>query len=322
MPVVQLFKRATTLAEAALCTRRLEDLELAFGGDARSAFLWLQCFLADEDDWCCTRGCPGMHVYTETSSVHIHNCIQNLTYIYSLHHYSNLEHGIPYPTYHRRLAPLHFPLLFAHLFARALSVWPLPPSTPAHPPRTPRSAFLGPILGPRLLAVPPLARKPPLRRHPSPDQRMRQPRSPRRLPSARRLVSAQAQPAPPRRRDRRARFRRRRTGHQAAQVPPRKAAAEDEGRGDGAAEAARVAVLGRGCHAGRCAEGRLGPRRQESPEFDLSLNRNWTVVALRQCVGHSVSWSLGGLGPPGGGVGWPTAHLGFRIRVHTGSFRA
>lgn len=58
MPVVQLFKRATTLAEAALCTRRPEDLELAFRGDARSAFLWLQCFLADEDDWCRTRGCP------------------------------------------------------------------------------------------------------------------------------------------------------------------------------------------------------------------------------------------------------------------------
>ena len=66
VPVIQLFKRATTLAEAALCTRRPEDLELAFRGDARSAFLWLQCFLADEEDWCRTRGCPGMHVLFTT----------------------------------------------------------------------------------------------------------------------------------------------------------------------------------------------------------------------------------------------------------------
>ena len=223
MPVVQLFKRATTLAEAALCTQRPEDLELAFGGDARSAFLWLQCFLADEDDWCRTRGCPGMHVHMETSS------LRNLTYTYSLHHYNNLEHGIPYPTHHRRLTPLHFPLLFARLFARALCVRPLPPPTPAHPPRTSRSAFLGSILGPRLLAVPPLARKPPLRRRASPDQRMRQSRSPRRLPLARRLAATQAQLAPPRHHGRRARLRRRRAGHQAAQVPPREAPAEDEG---------------------------------------------------------------------------------------------
>ncbi|OCK77936.1 hypothetical protein K432DRAFT_303071 [Lepidopterella palustris CBS 459.81] len=58
MPVVQLFRRASVLAEAALCTRQPEDLELAFGGDARSAFLWLQCFIAEEEDWCRTRGCP------------------------------------------------------------------------------------------------------------------------------------------------------------------------------------------------------------------------------------------------------------------------
>ncbi|OCL05363.1 hypothetical protein AOQ84DRAFT_441505 [Glonium stellatum] len=68
MPVVQLFKRATALAEAALCTRRPEDLELAFGGDARSAFLWLQCFLADEDDWCRTRGCPACATTTTLST--------------------------------------------------------------------------------------------------------------------------------------------------------------------------------------------------------------------------------------------------------------
>lgn len=59
MPVVELFRRASVLAEAALCTHKTEDLELAFAGEARGAFLCLQCFIHEEDDWCRTRGCPG-----------------------------------------------------------------------------------------------------------------------------------------------------------------------------------------------------------------------------------------------------------------------
>jgi hypothetical protein len=59
MPVVELFKRASALAQAALCTQKAADLELAFAGEARGAFLWLQCFLGEEEQWCCTRGCPG-----------------------------------------------------------------------------------------------------------------------------------------------------------------------------------------------------------------------------------------------------------------------
>src|SRR5207248_107020 len=39
MPVVELFARASALAEAALCTHKSVDLELAFAGEARSAFL-------------------------------------------------------------------------------------------------------------------------------------------------------------------------------------------------------------------------------------------------------------------------------------------
>ncbi|KAF1983304.1 hypothetical protein K402DRAFT_383128 [Aulographum hederae CBS 113979] len=58
MPVVQLFNRASILAKAALCTQKPEELELAYRGDARSAFLWLQCFVTEEEDWCFTRGCP------------------------------------------------------------------------------------------------------------------------------------------------------------------------------------------------------------------------------------------------------------------------
>lgn len=58
MPVLELFNRASSLAEAALCTTRSEDLELAFAGEARGAFLCLQCFVDEEEDWCRTRGCP------------------------------------------------------------------------------------------------------------------------------------------------------------------------------------------------------------------------------------------------------------------------
>ncbi|KAF2202275.1 hypothetical protein GQ43DRAFT_439825 [Delitschia confertaspora ATCC 74209] len=68
MPVVELFKRASALAEAALCKPKIEDLELAFGGEARSVFLWLQCFLGEEGVWCCTRGCPGCIVTAALST--------------------------------------------------------------------------------------------------------------------------------------------------------------------------------------------------------------------------------------------------------------
>jgi hypothetical protein len=60
MPIVELYRRAEGLASTALCTAKSEDLELAFAGEARGAFLWLQCFVTGEDgDWCRTRGCPG-----------------------------------------------------------------------------------------------------------------------------------------------------------------------------------------------------------------------------------------------------------------------
>jgi hypothetical protein len=38
--------------------RSAVDLELAFRGAARGAFSWLQCFVAEERDWCSTKGCP------------------------------------------------------------------------------------------------------------------------------------------------------------------------------------------------------------------------------------------------------------------------
>jgi len=60
VPVVELFDNACSVASTATGATKLEDLEYAFTGSARSAFLWLQCFLssAKERDWCYTRGCP------------------------------------------------------------------------------------------------------------------------------------------------------------------------------------------------------------------------------------------------------------------------
>jgi hypothetical protein len=41
------------------CPRRLAaDLEVAFRGQARSAFSWIQCFTSQERDWVLTKGCP------------------------------------------------------------------------------------------------------------------------------------------------------------------------------------------------------------------------------------------------------------------------
>lgn len=61
MPIVTLFRRASALAEAALCTDRRADLELAFAGEARGAFVCLQCFLTEENEWSQSVGCPGMY---------------------------------------------------------------------------------------------------------------------------------------------------------------------------------------------------------------------------------------------------------------------
>ncbi len=60
VPVVELFDKAVSLAAIVTHACKVEDLEYAFTGQARSAFLWLQCFLSSEKErkWCYTRGCP------------------------------------------------------------------------------------------------------------------------------------------------------------------------------------------------------------------------------------------------------------------------
>jgi len=71
MPVVELYRRAEVLASAALCTAKSEDLELAFAGEARGAFLWLQCFVAEDEQWCRTKGCPGMYLPYMHIAMHV-----------------------------------------------------------------------------------------------------------------------------------------------------------------------------------------------------------------------------------------------------------
>ena len=58
--MVELFDKATSLAFSATHATKAEQLEYCFTGSARSAFVWLQCFLSSpkELDWCYTKGCP------------------------------------------------------------------------------------------------------------------------------------------------------------------------------------------------------------------------------------------------------------------------
>ena len=60
LPVLEIFRHASQLAISMLGDRNIFDLELVFRGDARGAFAWLQCFITEEEEWCTTKGCPGI----------------------------------------------------------------------------------------------------------------------------------------------------------------------------------------------------------------------------------------------------------------------
>lgn len=70
VPIVELFDKACGVASEATHATKLEDLEYAFTGQARSAFLWLQCFMSSEKEreWCYTRGCPACVVNSSLDS--------------------------------------------------------------------------------------------------------------------------------------------------------------------------------------------------------------------------------------------------------------
>lgn len=58
-PIVALFDNAARIAKKVTHAITPEDLEFAFRGRARGAFVWLQSFLASDEDFCLSRGCPG-----------------------------------------------------------------------------------------------------------------------------------------------------------------------------------------------------------------------------------------------------------------------
>ncbi|KAK8217504.1 hypothetical protein M8818_001262 [Zalaria obscura] len=58
-PVVHLFDNTVRVARKATGGERPEELEYAYRGRARTAFVWLQSFLdVEEEDWCLSRDCP------------------------------------------------------------------------------------------------------------------------------------------------------------------------------------------------------------------------------------------------------------------------
>lgn len=66
MPLLQLFREASLIAALVLPHQSHPDLELAFRGEARGAYTWLQCIVAEERDWCLAKGCPAcvvLHVF-------------------------------------------------------------------------------------------------------------------------------------------------------------------------------------------------------------------------------------------------------------------
>ncbi|KAI9737328.1 MAG: hypothetical protein M1834_009481 [Cirrosporium novae-zelandiae] len=58
LPILRIYDQAAQVARSLLRTLKATDLELAFFGEGRGAFSWLQCFVKDEEDWFSVKGCP------------------------------------------------------------------------------------------------------------------------------------------------------------------------------------------------------------------------------------------------------------------------
>jgi hypothetical protein len=66
-PLAETFKRASVIALEALDSQGGCELELAFRGEARDAYVWLQCMLTEELDWCTSIGCPSQMMCMQAS---------------------------------------------------------------------------------------------------------------------------------------------------------------------------------------------------------------------------------------------------------------
>lgn len=58
-PIVALMDHATQTAQRFTKSQKTEDVEHTFRSRGRNAFVWLQSFLADDQDWCLSKACPG-----------------------------------------------------------------------------------------------------------------------------------------------------------------------------------------------------------------------------------------------------------------------
>jgi hypothetical protein len=116
VPIVELFDKASTVASQATHATKLEDLEYAFHGSARSAFVWLQCFLSSEKerDWCYTRGCPACVVEHSLDSEFSIRLLHAACLLSDVHYPFTLE-GPTLPSF----------MFFLDSISRALSADPL-----------------------------------------------------------------------------------------------------------------------------------------------------------------------------------------------------
>ncbi|KAL2222709.1 hypothetical protein M432DRAFT_16296 [Thermoascus aurantiacus ATCC 26904] len=74
LPLSQIHRQASQIASRTLSTRKAAEPELAFRGEARSAFSWLHCILTEEQDWCSTEGCPAcvvLHVLHSEPTIRV-----------------------------------------------------------------------------------------------------------------------------------------------------------------------------------------------------------------------------------------------------------
>ncbi|KAL2008151.1 hypothetical protein VTN00DRAFT_8133 [Thermoascus crustaceus] len=74
LPLSQFHRQASQIASRTLPSRKAVEPELAFRGEARSAFSWLHCILTEEQDWCSTEGCPAcvvLHVLHSEPTIRI-----------------------------------------------------------------------------------------------------------------------------------------------------------------------------------------------------------------------------------------------------------
>lgn len=174
VPIVELFDKAAALAATATHASKLEDLEYAFSGQARSAFLWLQCFLsnAKERDWCYTRGCPACAVEHSLDSEFSVRLLLAACLLSDVHYPFTLD-GPTLPSFiffldslERALAadPLYGPAFFDLTHSKAqglrngiedlihqcldLDALLSQPSSPSEPSSALSSAQASPVLGP------------------------------------------------------------------------------------------------------------------------------------------------------------------------------